>query len=579
MPTKYHKSNSSILRLHIAQKADLQAFVVKDNPQATNALHKKMATQNFLDHLIVSGVVRSSGRRKSANGGSNEGLRSQAHLKKALKGYLRAVVATTRSVFEALKSIGALLTAEERMQKWVISSVMPLLIHTLEVWNDGIKHCAMTAYFSKVPGAKLTAYPPQCKKWRQEHDNEFGDEFGELFQTLEWMVGKKSKMKPLYDTFYSTSISQFQQQITQAVCVCNGALLLLGTKSPFAFQFGEESPPHEVKYNEWYAKMMESFKKLKASGVSSMLDLPAYGLKALAASEKLGKSEEVVLQLVETAKAGSILQPREAKNTPAATPGSPSDNSIHTQPEAPARLKDDNDSDYSTDDEMHPKEEEEDEEAFKEMVEAQKPKPINKKRPALGPAADSNLPAKKKGYKSQKKPKSEYPFGKDVDHIAIVGYQEMKPGDKWLPCLWCDHARKLKPTNPGYNDLRLNIRDDGLCPVDTSFDDPVLRKLPQWQKHREHVRNCFIKRRINNDDDAIRQFNIEGRYYIEKQMPPLYRNHRIKFSKAKAIISKGKYNNKLYAEEREKAKEAAMMEKCMALLKKNRDHTWYQKDS
>ncbi len=100
-------------------------------------------------------------------------------------------------------------------------------------------------------------------------------------------------------------------------------------------------------------------------------------------------------------------------------------------------------------------------------------------------------------------------------------------------------------------------------PVDQQIDQPLIRKLPHWQKMRTHIKECVFKFRIKASPELLAQFQAADKEtqenILEEKMPPLFRQKRRKYDQREAKKADGSIDHTYY-KKKKKEEERRLME-------------------
>ena len=197
----------------------------------------------------------------------------------------------------------------------------------------------------------------------------------------------------------------------------------------------------------------------------------------------------------------------------------------------------------------------EDEDEEEEYVEA-KPVAIKKKSPT-----------KKKAKKEKKG---------DMDDPRTSVVQEMKKGERYFWCQFCDAAKHVnKETHEdygGWDEVRLESPDkNGAIPINQSIpNNSTCRKWPQYRRMKKHMKKCVVIRKIKGYPEREDDYRI-NEATAEEYFPPLFQNIQKKYNTSQTLLPNGKRNHKFYREQAKMKKEEQMRQQiAQELLRKDK---------
>ena len=124
------------------------------------------------------------------------------------------------------------------------------------------------------------------------------------------------------------------------------------------------------------------------------------------------------------------------------------------------------------------------------------------------------------------KPTATVTAGRDVDHPLTKSRKDIKPGQKYFHCPFCDKAKEVMEGTKGQELLVCVTTTSGHLPVDQNVHQNV-RWMGSWKKMRKHCLSCCTLRVFKNNPCHLREHTVDT-FYIEQFLPIIFRRRRRK---------------------------------------------------
>jgi hypothetical protein len=449
------------------------------------------------------------------------------------------------------------------LNEWVLSVAIPALISIVEMWDLGFKDMLKTMYFSfpdpnKPTNKKcLQSFASECcltndeKKRGMKMFEQGGllfvvtrsvqncvDKYNKRF-SLDWQI-LKSKIVQI-NVVYDRIIKAFVEADKKDLCRTNGFL------NCDAKEHCDAVDEFIDKYNNVYKHMKE--RKLESSF------LPFYeALFKVEAGERTiewfdniasryFESNSDVCKAIQSIKSARecIREPPPARAAAVAAAKSVMETARKEAPRSDSETEIELDAPFISvspsddDSETRPQ-----------------------KKPA-GKSADAQTTSSKKKRKGTSRAvttkKSQY----DVDHVLTKAWQTVDPGQIYFHCPYCDAARVINHDTNGLAQVITTTNANGAKPVDQTIEQPVCRKMTGWTKFRKHIQQCWMRRRgVHHPEEQAKA--EADKLYMERFMPPLFQQKKVKYSKKETIdLTTGKRNYAFYRQQSEQRKKQKIL--------------------
>jgi hypothetical protein len=456
------------------------------------------------------------------------------------------------------------------LNKWVLSVAMPAVISIVQMWDLGFKDMLKTMYFSfpdptnPTNRKSLQSFATECRLTKAEKEQGMKmfkqggflfvvnrvvqncvDEYNNRF-SLDW---QSLKVKILQIHFvYIRIMKTFHDADKKDLCRTNGFLNCNATE-------------HCDAVDEFIDKYNNVYKHMKERKLESAF-LPFYealfkveeGERTIEwfdniASRYFESNSDIckAIQSIKSARAcireppSSPLQKQPARAAAIAAAKSvmetarkeaPSDSETEIESDAPYISVSPSEDNSET---------------------TPRKKPAGKSADA---AQTTNSKKKRKGTsRAVTTKKSLY----DVDHVLMKAWQTVDPGQIYFHCPYCDAARVINHDTNGLAQVITTTNANGAKPVDQTIEQPVCRKMTGWTKFRKHIQQCWMRRRGVHHPEEHAKAEAD-KLYIERFMPPLFQQKKVKYSKNETInLTTGKRNYAFYRQQSEQRKKQKIL--------------------